>query len=236
MGFQLKDRNKQIPGGYRFLVAETNWDSTKVLYAMPSLRVITDALIQHRLGNPYLMRKYNWSTDPVVVENEVANFNAQICFANGWKDFITSDQPIPTPSPPSTPQGGRVVRFAASLKKTSSGIKLVTDWLGDGLQPVAKELAEKRAAVCVACPLNQEGNFWQKIDAIAAHKVKTLVAIKSDMEIKTPYDSQLKSCQACDCWNELKVQTPLDLILKNSSPEVMARLDKSCWVLSESKA
>lgn len=131
------------------------------------------------------------------------------------------------------------------VKRTVAGVKLVRDWLGSGLKPVERGLATKRAAICVQCPLNQEGNFWQKLDEVAARGVKTLMSIKADLECKTDYDERLKTCQACDCLNELKVHTPLVHILKHTSAEVRDKLvngmiidgqlvkAKDCWILAE---
>lgn len=231
MKVALKDRNKQIPNGFSFLVPETNWDSRKVLPKFPSLTVLTNALIQHRLGNVHLVKKHGWATDYKTVADEVADYNAQICVAHGWTDFIVSDAPIERPPPsPDGPQG-LGAHFAANIKRTGSGMMLMKDWLGAGLKPVEKELAEKRASICVVCPLNQPSNLMQRMDAVVARKIKTLMEIKNDLDLKTSFDSQLKTCSACDCLNELKIWTPLDLILKNTSADVMGKLDAKCWVL-----
>jgi len=47
----------------------------------------------------------------------------------------------------------------------------------------------------------------------------------------TSLDSHLKTCVACDCHLPLKVHTPMKHILDNTSPEVMEKLDRRCWIL-----
>lgn len=232
---QLKDRNKQIPNGYRFTQAETNWDSTVALGRYPSLTRLRDALIQHRLGNPWLVKKHNWPTEPQMVEDEVAAYNAQICLKQGWNDYITSDTPIPKgpTRPGALTEAG--VRFAGAVRNSGVGLAVFKDWLGENLRPVGRELGEQRAATCARCPLNQEGDFWQRIDAAVGRKVKAMIALKHDLDLKTTHDAVLKTCQACDCLNELKVWAPLDIVVKRMSDEQRAKLDKDCWILGEAK-
>jgi hypothetical protein len=107
----------------------------------------------------------------------------------------------------------------------------VAEWLGSGLKPVAQDVAEKRAAVCVACPLNVKGNWLQKLEASAADKVRSLMEVRNDLKLRTSQDANLGSCAACDCALQLKTWQPMDLIQKNTSDEVRSRLDKACWIL-----
>src|SRR5437870_107142 len=86
---RLKDRNRQIPNGLVYTQHETGWDSIKVLGKHPSLDRLTDSLIAHRSGNPWLVKKHKWNTERNAVMMEVELYNAQVCKANGWTDFIT---------------------------------------------------------------------------------------------------------------------------------------------------
>ena len=234
MALRLKDRFKQIPNGLTYTQFETGWDSIKVLGKHPSLDRLTDAVVAHRLGNPWLVKKNGWKTERSAVMAEVESYNAVICKANGWTDYITDSEPggssPPKAWPPSPASGGVV----AGARKAGGAIKLVVDWLGSGLQPVAISFAEKRASVCVKCPLNQDGGFFEKIGALAAQDVRKLIEIKSDMSLRTSKDAELKSCVACSCWNPLKVFVPIEHIVKHMSDDVKAKLDSQCWVLAES--
>lgn len=107
------------------------------------------------------------------------------------------------------------------------------DWWGDSLEAVPKELAESRASVCARCPKNQDGDFWQRIDAALAKKIKSVVAIKNDMKMETTFDSQLKTCVSCDCFNQLKVWTKISHIKAHMSDAVKNDLHETCWILQE---
>lgn len=225
----LKDRSKQIPNGFRFTQPQTNWQAPP----WSSFDSIVKALMAHRRGNPALVRKHKWALDYDSVAFEVDTFNAALCVANGWTDFIVSENAEPPKyQPPQAERPGAA--FVGAVKRSSAGIKLVVEWLGSGLKPVPLEVAEKRASVCVACPLNVKGNFLQKLEAAAADKVRALLAVKHDMALRTSQDANLGSCTACDCFLPLKIFSPLDLIQKNTSEEVRAKLDTKCWILSES--
>lgn len=109
----------------------------------------------------------------------------------------------------------------------------MVDWLGSGLRPVESELASKRAKICSECPLNIDGDFWQRMEGMAAQAVKLLVKAKNNMKLNTPSDDALKSCGACDCWLATKVWVPLPHILAHTKKETMAKLDKNCWITRE---
>lgn len=228
---RLKDRNKFIPNGFRYIVPETGW--TAPLHS--SFDALVKALIQHRRGNPHLARKHNWSLDYNVVANQVDEYNAAICVAHNWNDFILNEASFPKLTPPRPNIGSASAGAVAAVKRTVAGVKVVSDWLGSGLRPVSQERAEKRASICVKCPLNQDPNWLQKLDAIAAKQVKTLVEVKNDLTLKTSLDDKLLSCQACDCYLPTKVWIELQHVLKNTSAEARARLDPFCWIISEAQ-
>lgn len=223
---RLKNRNAFIPNGFRFTQPETGWQVPKNL----SFEAGVQALIAHRKGNAALGKKHKWATDYANVANEFDAFNAAVCEVHGWEEFILQEATsFPKLSPP--PQLEGAAPAVGAVRKAAAGIKAVTEWLGSGLRPVHADVANKRAAVCASCPQNQEGNFWQRIDAVVAAQLKSLVEVKNEMELKTPHDQALKSCAACDCWNPLKVHVPMEHILANTSERVKAKLDSRCWIL-----
>jgi len=105
------------------------------------------------------------------------------------------------------------------------------DWLGSGGFPISATLAEKRAAICVSCPLNVEGLWWERNlkDPIAQAIIKTL-EIKNSMKISTPLDDKLGMCKACGCVNSLHVHAPLIHILQHTKMQTMQRFDDGCWI------
>jgi len=227
---KMKDRLMRPPYGWQFHQPQTGYSIPD-----PDNKSFEDAVrlvIEHRRGNPWIVQQHNLSLDESVVGDEIDSFNAERMRNNpAWIHFLSDASPGPSRWPQRLNRAAAGV--VASVKKTAAGVKIISDWLGSGLRPVDKALANKRAAVCVACPLNQEGGFWEKLDAAGAEEVKTLMKIKSDMELKTDYDDKLKSCTACLCHNPLKVWTPLQHITNNMSMEVEKALHNECWVLAE---
>lgn len=222
----LKNRNVQVPNGFKYHQAETGWNAP----AWASFDTIVKALMSHRQANPFLARKNKWATDYNGVAFDVDTYNAKICQSHGWFDFIIEASPDP---PKWTPQPFEWSGAAGSVKRTTAGVKLVMDWLGGGMTAVAPDKAEARATVCVACPLNGDPNWIQKLDAVAAEGVKHLVELKNDLKLQTSHDAALHTCQACDCHLPLKVWAPIDVIRDNMNAETKARLDQKCWVLHE---
>jgi hypothetical protein len=228
---RLLNRLRQIPNGFVFIQSQTGWDSVKVLGKHPSFDRLVDAIVAHRKGNPWVCHKHQLVTDRLAVAEEVDLYNAKICQAHGWTDFIVNTDASPPKSLPQLPEGGGAV---AAVKRSTAGIKLVVDWLGSGLKPVPINIAERRAAICLKCPLNQESNFWQRIGAVAAQQVKKLLEVRNDLNLRLANEDKLFSCQACDCWINLKAFSNLDHIIEHTSEEVWQRLDPNCWMLSES--
>jgi hypothetical protein len=211
-------------GGWQFLQAQTKWKldrTTKPSSISVTLDQAAELLQKHRMQNP----QFNLPTAFSDVREEIINYNR-----------VRLGIPDP-PGPKLEPQHAKgAAGVAGHLGKTASGIKLLTQWLGDGLNPVPRQLAEKRAQVCATCPQNQEGNLWQRMDALAAHELRSLISAKKNMKLETQKDYALKTCQACDCWLPLKVWAKLHHILDNTSPEVREALDVSCWVTAEEQS
>lgn len=231
---RLRDRNRQVPNGLKYVQPETGFKPIP----WSSFDSIVTQVLQHRNGNQWLAKKYNWNMTRESVAGEIDSYNATEMELRGYTDFIwQGGPPVVFPGGP-FPQKVPNVENAAGVSRVSkvaSGISTLVSWLGKGLSPVNKDLAEKRASVCVKCPLNKLGNFWEQLEAVAAAELRTLISIRADMELKTSQDASLYSCSACSCWNALKVHVPIDHILKHTSEEVKQKLDPYCWVLAESK-
>lgn len=230
---RLKDRNRFIPGGFFYTQAILNYETQGVGYK--SFYVVRDEIVTVRRANPFLSQQHNLSTDPEVVANELDTFCAARMQARGWTNFITESTGPPLSQPHSRLRSA-VAAVGQGIKRTAAGIKTVASWLGAGLRPVDKQLATKRAEVCVACPLNGEPNFIESLSAAAADELKALMGIKNDLALETPYDSKLMTCKACGCTNSLKVWANLDHIAKELTEETKAALDVRCWILSELNA
>lgn len=88
---RLKDRNRQIPNGFRFTQPQTNWNAPP----WSSFDTLVKTIIAHRKGNAHIARKHHLAIDYVNVANEVDSFNAEICAAQGWDEFILSEAAPP---------------------------------------------------------------------------------------------------------------------------------------------
>jgi hypothetical protein len=229
---RIKDENRQIPGGYSYVQPETGFQPTP----WSSVDSITKQVMAHRQGNLYLAKKYQWPLDYETIKQQVLAYNAAVCEANGHTDFIYSAESVVSFQKLSRPMTNpsAVGAVAADIKQharnTVSGLKLFTDWLGAGLKPVEQALAEKRSKVCETCPKNVLGNFWQQLEAVAASELRTLISIKSDLQLKLSNEDSLNSCSVCDCFISLKCFVPLDHILANTSEATMKAFPDHCWV------
>ena len=229
---KLKDRTKQVPNGLKFLQPETGWQPIP----WSSFDSICDQLVAHRKGNMWLALKNNWNLTRPAVDREVDAYNSALCEVHGYHDFIVAgESPIPKTSRLS--QMVPEENVAAGIKpKTAGGtIRLFIDWLGNGMKPVDKQLAEQRALTCSRCPENQLGDFWTRMKGLAAEEIRTMIGMKNDLQLSTTLDDKLHSCNACECWNPLKVWCPLQHVLDNTDEKTMKAFHPDCWILREKK-
>lgn len=230
---RLKDRQKQIPGGMFVYVPETKWRSAE----WSSFDSIVDQLIQHRLGNPALAMKLGWRTDRPGVEAEVDSFIANVCAQMGYTNFIIGADASPPPKmkAPSQQEISGLVAAGQKVKQIFAGIKTISEWLDAGAPAVDGAKANLRAMVCVACPLNGEGDFSRWFTVPAAAAIKKQVERLKERKLSTALDDKLNICTACLCPMKLKVHMPLEIIKNHLSDETLDELRKapSCWIVSE---
>jgi hypothetical protein len=239
MPTRLKSRNSPFPPhGFQFFQPQI----PKGTYsAMLGFDIVVNEIIALRKANP----RFGLATDKATVGDELDAFNAKrLESMPGGDAYIIDDTGGPPPkfkarSLP-TPQSARgavsagIKSVGPGLKRLEVGIGVWMDWLGRGLAPVDHDLAEKRAAICAVCPLNQKPSTpLQWIYSKAKYPISAFMQIKNDRDIKTSLDAKLFNCQACDCVLALKVHCPLDVILEREKPEHLARLDPRCWILKE---
>lgn len=232
---KLKSRQQNIPGGFVFLQAETGFEAPKNL----SFNSVVDAVVKHRLGNPWITKKHNLATDWNSVADEVEHMNALRMQSNPkWSHFLGADDGgasfsgpfrFPSQHQPANVVGGQV-------KKVAAGVKVLLDWLGSGGRAVPKEQAEKRAATCVLCPQNKDGDWTAMFTKPVSEMLRLQLGIKNDLKLATSKDDKLYVCQACSCPLKLKVWSPLKHVLDNMDDATKARLQPSepvCWILEE---
>lgn len=225
---RLKSRTEFPPGQFCYTQSQTGWSASP-----GSFDSVVRQVLSHRQGNAAIRVQYNLSLDYAEIADQVDEFNALRCAASGWNNFIM-EAPQVTFRQPTLFK--KLSQSVVGVKRVVAGVKAVALWLGDGLKPVSQELAEARAGICVACPLNGDPNFIERLSAIGAEEIRTMMAIRSDMALKTSHDAKLHTCTACSCHLPLKVFCPLDHITATMSPEVRSGLHKDCWIKLESES
>lgn len=225
----LKTRKTLPAGGLFFYEARTGWSPMAMLDFDTTVKLI----IEHRMANPRF--KGQWSLDFETVANELdlqtcqhlasKGLSEQFCIGENGVSFQTAPAPVPQGL------GQKLRESVAVAKKYVTGVKVITDWLGDGADPVTSMEATRRSSICSACPKNKPGSYGDFFAEEAADLIRKQIAIKHDMNLKTSNDESLGVCSACLCPLKLKVWAPLFHIKKHLKQDAKADLDKACWIL-----
>jgi hypothetical protein len=119
---------------------------------------------------------------------------------------------------------GRHARAIAVDTAARRFLDFCANWIAQGGGLVEQAEANRRAAICAACPLNQRlkacGNcFWRNL-------LKGTFALLSRRS--TPQDEKLLQCGACSCELRLKVHFPKEAM---QDPDV--EWATGCWMLPD---
>lgn len=232
---RLKDRQKQIPNGFKFYLPEIKYRAPG---NFPSFTVVCDGVQRAIEANPFIAQKNKWPTERKAIEDWVESYNATLCAQMGWDNYIAAEESSTVPK--STPLHQQetiqnLVSAAASAKALVAGAKSLTEWIDSGEPAVPQELSTHRAIVCSACPRNEEGDWTKWFTVPAAELIKRQVEKAHSRKLTTPRDDQLHLCNACNCPLKLKVHVPIEWIAKRLNEDQKAKLatGKNCWILSE---
>ncbi len=217
---RLKDRQRQIPGGFRFALPDLNYTSPP----FASFDTILNAVWTILKANPAVSQARGWPQTRDDAGDWIDEFNADWCFFNGWRDYINGE---PGGGPPkSTPPTSQAARLAA-------GAKTIAEWLGEGASPVDGDKAEARAFVCTRCPLNVPGDLSNFFTRATSDLLRRQIASAREVSLTTIHDNRLGVCSACSCPMRLKVWTPIEIIRRNMTQESKEALHKDCWIPKE---
>ncbi len=225
---QLKSRSHQIPNGFVFYQPETGWKPPP----FSSFDSIVSNLISHRKGNPFLIQQHGWSVDPIEVANEVEAFNVRVCVQMGWYDYLHGADGGGSAIDPFY-QGPQVHK--GKLSQLVAGGKTLVKWLSSAAEAVPQPLANHRAAVCAACPLNEKGDYASFFTIPVANAIRAAVEKRREMKLSTPFDAELTVCGACSCPLKLKVHMPIKTIMEDMPRESFDSLAPQCWIRAEAK-
>ncbi len=216
----LKDRQRQIPNGFRFIIPEVGYKS-QPFQSFDSIVLAVHSIAQ---SNPGLFTAKGWPHSRNDVATWVDQFNARYCVEMGYEDYVNGTETEP-------PKHGPPPRADALV----AGAKSLTEWLGAGANPVSREVADKRAETCVKCPLNKEGDLSNFFERGTSEMLRSAIAAAKEIQLITRFDKSLGVCDACYCPMKLKVWMPLHHILKNLSTETKSALHEKCWITNEEK-
>lgn len=219
------------PGGWQFHEPATGWWAPSPIGHTFDQQV--NNIIKHRRANPAIVAKHNLSLDPNVVGSQLIQFQQK-------RGALPPDSPPKLTPPPTSPlMSGAVREAVAVVKKMATGAALLTEWEEAGLPHVSQEVANQRAATCSQCPKNERGKALTDIFTVpVANMIKKKMERLDGMNLHTPFDSQLATCQACLCPMRTKVWMPTELVLKRLKPDQKAELqpqNPTCWILQESQ-
>lgn len=223
---RVKNRRVAAVGGWQHTEPQTGWSLAKnAPHAIWDLDLSADELIRHRLANP----RFKLPTDKPTVMNELEHENAlRMMSIPGQEIYVDTTQATdPKHRPPLNPSSPNVV---AASERMIGGAKIALEMFGQK-GPVSRDLAEKRAAVCVDCPANDKGDWTRWFTVPAAGIVRQMLSVVTGMKLKTSFDDRLVFCTACSCPLKSKVWAPLDHIKSHTPQEAIDHLDPRCWIL-----
>lgn len=225
---RLKSRTKFPPGEFAIILPEIGMKQS----IQGSFNECVDAFALIVKRNPAQAQRYNWPTDRANQELFVEDQNARRLVAAGWTQFVES-------SDPSAP-----VQYSPVISKKNdaqpvSAVKQATQAYKDLFQngPVVRELAEKRASTCLACPQNNTRDSIQNVFVeTVASSLRALISLTKDMGLTTSHDDLLGICEACGCAMKSKVHVRIEKLTGNMPQNVRDKLNKEnpvCWIKSE---
>jgi len=112
------------------------------------------------------------------------------------------------------------IKRVVTIGEIATFMKTVAKWAKNGSVVPRKE-SERRAAICVSCPLNVEEVGCQPCFRLA-DKVKNLIG-----DAHTSLDDQLHGCYACGCNLRVKVHCPSEVIAGTKQNHL---LPDFCWM------
>ena len=111
-------------------------------------------------------------------------------------------------------------------RKIPHGIEVIAEWLGSGGHVVDKDEAQRRADICLKCPLNQSTPI---LTAAVAAAVKKHLEVKNGLGLRVNGEKQLGMCEVCGCALRLKIHCPDDKVLSESTPDEQSQYPDYCW-------
>lgn len=244
MSLRLKNRQRQIPGGFNYFDPATRYTAPR----FASFNVIVDGLTAARRSNPDVTKRAGLSDDPLAIANEVDAYNAMLCYQHRYMDYIEG-QPEGVGAQAAQAPFQRIVQNnphfhgvvprpatrPAPFTRVVAGASVISRWLKSGADAVPASQSESRARTCAGCPLNEKGDWTTWFSLPAANAIRSFLTLRKEWNLATSFDDQLNMCGACGCVLTLKVHMPLKDFIDDMKPEDKDALWDQCWIRSEER-
>ncbi len=197
---RLKAKNRVPYGGY--------WNPIDPLTGIR----VSAGNWDHLMTKVREQRKANGAPIGLELENEV---EAWCCLSNP-DEVEVIDERLPK-------------RRSLNLDDVVRGTQVILAFKLAGSPLVSQDESNRRAAICVRCPLNL---MWQtscsvcdKIDDIVLGVVGA---------VRTPYDQNLRACNVCGCSLKAAVHLPNDILNRANNAEMNSAFEVAadvfgCW-------
>lgn len=121
-----------------------------------------------------------------------------------------------------------MINIIDQAKKFAEGAQTIKDWLNNGADTVSKADAQKRANVCLKCPMNQPGGV---VSSTVAAAIRKQVELKNNLKLRVDGEKSLLTCTGCGCVLRLKIWLPLENL--GVDKDELGKFDPSCWMREE---
>lgn len=230
---RLKSRNKWPPHGFQIMLAEIGMKTA----ITGSFEEVVAAFSKIVKQNPALAQKFGWPTHPAGQADFVDEREAARMISHGWTDFVEFGTPLVYAPAPATDEKKNWRGVAAAV--ISGGKAAYTayrDMFGPH-GPVARDVAERRAAVCHSCPQNDTvgGVASYFVDSTAKGIMALLGALK-DLQVTVAEPDKAGICKACKCPLRAKLFVQIAVISEQMPKPLWPQLQQAnpkCWILSE---
>lgn len=195
----LKFRNEAPPGGWRYFQAETR------------LMIKGDGP-DNLLSNVIEHRKYKGLT-PTDRETVWLEIERQLCSRLSERNCVRegpNDDWVPVKEQKSVVDFGAIVGFS----------RAALEWIGSGREVVPAAEAQRRAAICLACPLNAPSEGCLPCSVLYGMIEKSVP--------KHRRIEGLEICGVCHCSNQAKVNLPADVVRESNRERGLA-FPSHCW-------
>lgn len=127
------------------------------------------------------------------------------------------------------------------IGQLASGAQILSDWIGEGAQPVPIETAQARADVCTGrltghpCPFNRSG--FKPVEG-AAERIRLHLERKNELDLRVEGEENLHTCDICWCHLPLKVHVPISSILAGTPDNMLLKFQQAypaCWIVTENQ-